>query len=470
MPWFDVFGADPHERQKCVWFSPPTLHREFASRCIPHHFSVFQQFIRDYIRLNQLWVTVDRLNRPHFLVLVFSFLSLLFFLFDLFWSNDAHAHARTQIHMVIQSESSQKLRVSGRQAALLGPLNTSQARCDGQADRKWHVREDSFTILSHEPTRVISCITTIKRPWGILGAQVNNVAAFCLLVCRCILRHRQKDNAPPAHVKQPNVVTIPVGLPAGWSGTPRDLNDFESRKRMEKACWEDFDKEFFRSKQSKPVQQQLYFLPSADSRRQAQEQWAELRRRTFFWFLLNFKLHWTLSGFRGTFLWKSRHSMHLTWQRLFATASAFWPLTTTWPGSPDSWGKAWHVLRHRSVTMSWHVLTSGTMGHHDPRESNGSNCDGQSLDSFNDRSNIFQALTKLKEASSSGSDFWMHWHLRVNKIQWLQCQQPRIQSVEMAVQAGLVRFVGEKNFKMDKDLKAKDPVCPCELLPHFDTT
>lgn len=39
-----------------------------------------------------------------------------------------------------------------------------------------------------------------------------------------------------------------------------------------------------------------------------------------------------------------------------------------------------------------------------------------------------------------------------------------------SVQAGLVRFVGEKNFKMDKDLKAKDPVCPCELLPHFDTT
>jgi len=84
MPWFDVFGADPHERQKCVWFLPPTLHREFASRCIPHHFSVFQQFMRDYVRLKQLWVTVDRLNRPHFLVLVFSLLSLLFFLFDLF--------------------------------------------------------------------------------------------------------------------------------------------------------------------------------------------------------------------------------------------------------------------------------------------------------------------------------------------------------------------------------------------------
>ena len=47
-------------------------------------------------------------------------------------------------------------------------------------------------------------------------------------------------------------------------------------------------------------------------------------------------------------------------------------------------------------------------------------------------------------------------------------EKSRIQSVEMAVQAGLVRFVGEKNFKMDKDLKAKDPVCPCELLPHFE--
>lgn len=36
----------------------------------------------------------------------------------------------------------------------------------------------------------------------------------------------------------------------------------------------------------------------------------------------------------------------------------------------------------------------------------------------------------------------------------------------MVVQAGLVLFVGDKNFKLDKDLKAKDPASQQSFALH----
>ena len=83
---------------------------------------------------------------------------------------------------------------------------------------------------------------------GGTSEQCHNVAAFCLLVCRCLFAVPGKKTMLSRLTWNSRTWSRFRWGKAGWSGTPRDLNDFESRKRMEKACWEDFDKEFFRSK------------------------------------------------------------------------------------------------------------------------------------------------------------------------------------------------------------------------------
>ena len=87
-------------------------------------------------------------------------------------------------------------------------------------------REDSITILSYEPTIVISWITIIKLLWGRKGTMLPHFALFVASAW-----HRQKDNALPAHVKQPNVVTIPAGQ--SGSATLRDLNPGKGWRNME---------------------------------------------------------------------------------------------------------------------------------------------------------------------------------------------------------------------------------------------
>ena len=71
----------------------------------------------------------------------------------------------------------------------------------------------------------------MNQPESFLASQQSNFPGGTSEQCCCILppclslhgSHRQKDNAPPAHVKQPNVVTIPVGQ----SGMERDSKRFE---------------------------------------------------------------------------------------------------------------------------------------------------------------------------------------------------------------------------------------------------
>ena len=197
----------------------------------------------------------------------------------------------------------------------------------------------------------------------------------------------------------------------------------------------------------------------------------------FFWFLLNFKLHWTLSGFRGTSygnpaiprIWLGNAIATLC-QRLLATYHHL-------ARQPRLMGQSLACFASPEspcLDMSWLRAPWVTMGHHDP------------MDPI--------AMAKLSRAFLPSRFFqWQEQYLpgphkakRSLQLRGLNSECTGIwesmrsngcsaSNLAFSLLKWLFRLDSSglwarRTFKMDKDLKAKDPVCPCELLPHFDTT
>ena len=154
------------------------------------------------------------------------------------------------------------------------------------------------------------------------------------------------------------------------------------------------------SKQSKPVQQKHYFLPLADSPSLGKLRSTELNQDAGP-FSIPLKPYRSLSSMVLSYGNPPIPSDFTS--QLPRSASAFWPPTTTWPGSPDSWGKAWHVLTsiHHGVTMIQLIQFRSCSVRLTLAKVSRTLVPSR----FFDRSNIFHALTKLKEASSPGSKF-----------------------------------------------------------------
>ena len=134
----------------------------------------------------------------------------------------------------------------------------------------------------------------------------------------------------------------------------------------------------------------------------------------------------------------------------FTAASASWPFTTGWLCSQDSWGLPDMFTEFFSgsfavccLLLSWTKLWLSPYWYF----------------LWLDRSNIFDGLTKLKEA----------WTLTVSPCHCVMLL-PRYRFVSCNLcQAGLIRFVGEKNFKVDKDIKAGESHMSniCQVLPFL---